>query len=671
MAVNLELIDIQSLSTVLEAVTNMSDISFAVYDNSGLLIMPAKQEDRLSSQIKSSSLGRKEFDKFIQAGVERALIRKEFSVIKGFTNQNQLFIPVSVNGSRLVFVSTPFYYMQQDFDEFVITKGQLMGLHADQASLWGKMLKFKDPAEIEKLALSLKPLFETLLWCSYEKNLNSRRYQWARTLIDVLYSVQLPAHKEEVYNLIVDAILFLFNVNTVSIFTKDQSVYSAHMTSGRMRDDVSSTRLDENNNLVSRCFEGFSPVSTNDMVELSRMRLPESVNSIHLFPLSFNNIQYGLMAIYNSVISREETYSILEFCKLASLVLNNLSLQNAYDKCIDDMSLLRTAVTRLIPHIHNIDTLHDTIVDTATDLMKAEKGSLLMPDEGALFIKAVKGINKWLTKDIKVRFGEGVAGKVFQDGKPLLSKNINALDLPCVTPKNHYKTDSFVSVPLQFASETMGVLNIADKISGEAFNERDLHLLKYFASYASISLKVFSYYSLAEEMKELSITDHLTGLFNRRYLQERFTEEIHRSERYDLNFSIAMFDIDDFKLFNDSEGHIAGDSVLRDISRLTRDCLRTNDVMARFGGEEFAIIMPQTTKEEAFMVAERIRIKIREAFLYKWKKFPKNTLTISMGISCFPQDGKTAEDLIKSADEALYEAKSFGKNKTVLFSSNR
>jgi diguanylate cyclase (GGDEF)-like protein len=292
-----------------------------------------------------------------------------------------------------------------------------------------------------------------------------------------------------------------------------------------------------------------------------------------------------------------------------------------------------------------------------------------MPEDGSLLIKAVKGINKWLIQDIKIRIGEGIAGKVFEDGEPLLVKDIAKAGLPYIKPRSHYKTGSFVSVPMKFASETIGVLSISDKTTGEEFTEQDLDVLNYFSSHASIALKTSSYYNLAEKMKELSITDPLTEVFNKRYLQERFEEEIHRSERYDLVFSVAIFDIDYFKIFNDTEGHLAGDNALKEVARITHGCLRANDIIARFGGEEFAVLMPQTDneKKEAFVVAERIRENIRASLTRKWEKFPYPSITVSIGIASFPDDGRSMDELIESADRALYKAKALGKDRTVIF----
>jgi diguanylate cyclase (GGDEF)-like protein len=170
-------------------------------------------------------------------------------------------------------------------------------------------------------------------------------------------------------------------------------------------------------------------------------------------------------------------------------------------------------------------------------------------------------------------------------------------------------------------------------------------------------------------LKELSVTDSLTGLFNRRYFEERFFEELNRSDRHNLSFSLAMIDIDDFKLFNDSEGHLAGDEILKSIANISKDCLRISDVIARFGGEEFAVIMPQTEKEEAILVSERIRKSIKEQIPSTWSVFPKKAITVSIGVATFPYDGKERKELIRNADKALYMAKMEGKDRTVIWQS--
>lgn len=668
MSINLKFIDIALLSSVQDAISEISGIFFSTYDSSGVLLIPFKHEDKLTSQIKAYASGKDEHEKFIRSGIERAVIRKESSVFKGLANQHHLFIPVIIDNEKIVLVSSAFYLVRSEFEDFIIKKGQNFGFLPLQMESWVDTTTVKDYASVQKVASHLKSLLENILINSFERNLNHKRYQWSKTLIDILHNMQLPSPIKDVHSLIVDALLFLFHVDTVSIMVTERNFFKTVMSSGRLRDEVESLCMEDNNHMVSRAIEGLKPISTNDVTEISKLGFPDSINSVHIFPIACKDYTYGVIVIYNSVISREEAYSILDFCKLVCLVFKAITLHNAYDTCINDMYILHTSIAKLMPQLHSPDLLYEAIVDTATELLTAEKGSLMLPEGDNLLIKAVKGINRWLAHGIRIKSGEGIAGKVFKDGSPLFVKNINKIEMPHMKPKPHYKTGSFVSVPLKFVSETMGVLNVTDKITGKEFTERDFNLLNHFASYASASLKMSNYYNLAEQMKELAITDPLTGLFNRRYLQERFAEEIHRSERYEFVFSMAMLDIDNFKLFNDTEGHLAGDNILKDVARIARDCLRANDIISRFGGEEFAVLMPQTNKKEAWTVAERIRENIKASLCRKWEKFPRPGITVSIGLASFPENGRSVNELIKNADIALYKAKASGRDRTVLFS---
>lgn len=225
-------------------------------------------------------------------------------------------------------------------------------------------------------------------------------------------------------------------------------------------------------------------------------------------------------------------------------------------------------------------------------------------------------------------------------------------------------------MPLKIGSETIAVLNLADKVSGEIFSEDDMEFLRSFASYVSIALEGAHYYRMSEHLRTLSITDSLTGLFNRRYFDDRLFEEFQRAVRYKSVFSLAIFDIDDFKLFNDTEGHVAGDEVLKSIANISRESMRSIDIVARYGGEEFSVIMPQTDRDVAFQVAERLRENIRDLIQLRWEKFPNENITISIGIATYPQDGKDMRTLIDNADKALYKAKVSGKDRTVAWTES-
>ena len=170
---------------------------------------------------------------------------------------------------------------------------------------------------------------------------------------------------------------------------------------------------------------------------------------------------------------------------------------------------------------------------------------------------------------------------------------------------------------------------------------------------------------MSEELKMLSMTDPLTGLFNRRYFRERLYEEVERVKRHDGCFSTFIIDIDNFKAFNDRYGHLAGDELLKGVAKAVREAVRSMDVVARYGGEEFAVILPHTDKKDASIIAERMRKGVQD---YRpphniFEEWP----TISLGVAEFPADASHIDDLINKADRAMYLAKRMGKNRVVMY----
>ncbi|MDD5730749.1 MAG: GGDEF domain-containing protein [Candidatus Omnitrophica bacterium] len=171
---------------------------------------------------------------------------------------------------------------------------------------------------------------------------------------------------------------------------------------------------------------------------------------------------------------------------------------------------------------------------------------------------------------------------------------------------------------------------------------------------------------LYQKLHELAITDTLTGVFTRKHYLERLKEELDYSAKFGYPFGLLMLDIDHFKEYNDRYGHLVGDAVLREISRIIKENLRQIDLVGRYGGEEFSIILTQTDKEGAKLAAERIRSSIETQVI---KAYDENLkVTLSIGVSVFPEDGKGPEVLIEKADRALYRAKEEGRNKVCVFS---
>lgn len=168
-----------------------------------------------------------------------------------------------------------------------------------------------------------------------------------------------------------------------------------------------------------------------------------------------------------------------------------------------------------------------------------------------------------------------------------------------------------------------------------------------------------------EELSRLIITDEKTQLFNFRYFKSQLHQEMVRARRFGEPFSLIMVDVDKFKHYNDTNGHLLGDEVLKKVARLIRHECRETDVPARFGGEEFAVLLPRTDKEEAKAVAERIRKAIEDEVFINQEKQPGGNLTASLGIATFPTDANSEEELVSAADIALYEAKARGRNRSL------
>ena len=310
---------------------------------------------------------------------------------------------------------------------------------------------------------------------------------------------------------------------------------------------------------------------------------------------------------------------------------------------------------------------YESIMKQAAELVSAERCSLLLFDESAnqLTMTAARGIPASISEVGAISMGEGIAGSVLREGRPMLG-SIDDLGRTSL-PERAYKTKSFISYPIAIGNRKFGVLNLADKIGGGAYDANDLSVIALVAPQIALAIERAGWQQRANKFQLMSITDPLTGLHNRRYLEARLAEELSRSKRYDYPLSFMMIDIDDFKGYNDRNGHQAGDRALEITAQCLRAALRKVDVASRYGGEEFSILLPQTTLQEAGVIADRVRRKITETPFTHGKSQPLGAVTVSIGLSAFSPALDSAEAIVRAADRALYHAKSHGKNRAYAY----
>jgi diguanylate cyclase (GGDEF)-like protein len=222
----------------------------------------------------------------------------------------------------------------------------------------------------------------------------------------------------------------------------------------------------------------------------------------------------------------------------------------------------------------------------------------------------------------------------------------------------------FIIAPIIFSERMQGIIATGEKLYSSDFSQTDFELFHVLVNIISISIENSLHY---EAVKNLSLTDEMTKLHNYRSFISRLKEEINRAKRNKARVSLVILDIDHFKNYNDTLGHQAGDEALREVGKVLRKTVRDEDIVSRYGGEEFCVIFPGIASGEIQNLGERIRQKIERHKFYKEKVQPHGQLTVSLGGASYPEDAAEIHELIQKADEALYLAKHLGRNQLQIY----
>jgi diguanylate cyclase (GGDEF)-like protein len=378
---------------------------------------------------------------------------------------------------------------------------------------------------------------------------------------------------------------------------------------------------------------------------------------LYLFPLRVDTEVTGAVAVINGTPDEDKQRILARFCRAMAPQLEILRLRREVAR----RDTVGRAVRRIGESVRNIDSddFWLSATQTAAELLNVERASLLVhdPESDTLVIKAIIGSEPDINEQA---VGERVARTIFDRAQPVIIPDITRTDLVPDHARG-YRTESFMSCPIMLGPRVIGVMNFTDRVGGQSFDRRCLDLFHAIAPQLAIAIDRGVLKERAGQFEQLSVTDPLTGLLNRRYVDARLAEEIKRSNRHGFPMSYMMLDIDHFKSYNDSFGHPAGDEALKIVGHVVRETLRGADVLARVGGEEFAIMLPQTTGPEALTIAERIRQNIENT------AFPHRPVTCSIGVASCSAELCVSRDLVEAADRALYQAKRQGRNRVVAF----
>jgi two-component system cell cycle response regulator len=333
------------------------------------------------------------------------------------------------------------------------------------------------------------------------------------------------------------------------------------------------------------------------------------------------------------------------------------SLQHYVEELKESRDELRRGLARLgatLQSTHDLDAMLGVVLDSAATTLGARSGVVFLLAGRRFRLEVAKGLQ--LPPDAKLEVGKGVAGRAATGVPVLYPADTDVMPDVEVEPV----TNTAVAVPLIRADRTIGVLALYHRTVPEPFDREDATTLASFATQASVAIENVL---LHREAERLSITDGLTGIWNRRYLGLTLAKEIDRAQRFERPLSVLMVDIDHFKTVNDEHGHPRGDEVLVEITRRIMAEIRSQiDFLTRYGGEEFVIVLPETPAQGAMIVAEKIRRSIGDES-FRSDSGPPVSVTVSIGAATYPEDGDTVSVLVGAADAAMYKAKDAGRDR--------
>jgi len=383
-----------------------------------------------------------------------------------------------------------------------------------------------------------------------------------------------------------------------------------------------------------------------------------SINSGDLVTLSPNYLLIRIAVLWVLVVAVSAVIQTLDRSKTKLLRMFDI-LNQRTSELEKSQAQIETIyeTSRNLGEILNLEEVVDELLNIVQKILGYQFCSIfILNDSNTLSVLGEIKEGKKIKYSERVEKGlDKTLERVTTTGKP-----VRIFDLTSAF-EHRRKSDEFKSllaVPMISRGKVIGVLNAKSKRVG-AFLDQDEKIFSILGGSAALAIENAS---LHQKTQELTVVDELTGVYNYRYFTRKLSQEIKRAERYKQSLSLLMIDIDWFKRCNDTYGHLFGNRVLKELAQRIKDSVRDVDVVNRYGGEEFAVILPQTSKKDARMIGERVRRKVEMAEFVTEEDGLLIKVTVSLGVATFPDDAASAEPLVEKVDQALYLAKGKGKN---------
>lgn len=412
------------------------------------------------------------------------------------------------------------------------------------------------------------------------------------------------------------------------------------------------------------------PVLLNDIKVDSEHRIFKDEASAIGVPLVIQNELIGVIYIGDknpNSFTNEHMQSVSHLANASAIAIKSALLFQDQEEALNHQQVINKQLDRRIKEISLISdfgralgsTLHlketlNIIADSTKNMLNYQTCAVFLLEgeaEGKKFVpKQITSSYRQQLDQMHINYNEGLFGWVYNNRKVLLLEDVKDSVLGTLIKEEQ----SIIVSPLIVENQIIGVIYFGAE-RAYSFNEDMLSFVVSISYQAAMAIKNAQFY---ERIAALAITDGITGLYTHRYFQERLEESIKWGVRYNKPISLIFLDLDHFKQFNDSLGHPAGDKILTEVADILRNYTRETDLVCRYGGDEFAIVLMDIGKEKAYEIAERIRA----GFLTSLNKYPVQ-ITASVGVAAFPADAQTKVDLILKADIATYKSKHEGKNK--------